>query len=240
MSLKKSSGNMYPWVTHTHAHLGGECPHRCSYCYVESPRFGRPAKYQGEPRLIEHEFKVNYGSGKVIFVENCNDLFAESIPKEFILRVVRHCREWPENTYVFQTKNPARLDVLLLLHGVVFPDLYMVGSTIETNRAEVLSRVSAAPSPIERFEAMRKIPKPKFVTVEPILDFDVDILAEWLISMRTEGHEYFVNIGADSKGRGLEEPSADKVLALLARLQGAGIEIRQKHNLYRLLQEKHV
>lgn len=233
MALKKSSGNMYPWVTHTHAHLGGKCPHECSYCYVESPRFGRPVKYQGEPRLIEQEFKVKYGNGKVIFVENCNDLFAESIPEEFIIRVVRHCLEWPENTYVFQTKNPARL--YRLLQSVIFPDLCMVGSTIETNRAEVLARVSAAPPPIERFEAMCKIPKPKFITVEPILDFDVDVLAEWLISIRTEEHEYFVNIGADSKGRGLDEPSADKVLALVARLQNAGIEIRKKHNLDRLL-----
>lgn len=233
MSLKKSAGNMYPWVTHTHAHLGGECPHRCSYCYVENPRFGRPAKYQGEPRLVEQEFKVSYGRGKVIFVENCSDLFAESIPEEFVLRVLRHCVEWPENTYVFQTKNPARLKAML--RSVRFPDAYMVGSTMETNRAEALARVSAAPPPVERFEAMREIRRPKFVTVEPVLDFDVDILAEWLVSMRTEGYGYFVNIGADSKGRGLEEPSADKVLSLVARLRGAGIEIRQKHNLDRLL-----
>lgn len=31
MSLKKSTGNMYPWVTHTHTHLGGECSHKCVF-----------------------------------------------------------------------------------------------------------------------------------------------------------------------------------------------------------------
>jgi DNA repair photolyase len=58
MSLKKSNGNMYPWVTHTHAHLGGECPHRCAYCYVDNPRFGRPAKYTGALRLSALRIEV--------------------------------------------------------------------------------------------------------------------------------------------------------------------------------------
>jgi hypothetical protein len=28
--LKKSVGNMYEWVTHVHAHLGGKCGHECA------------------------------------------------------------------------------------------------------------------------------------------------------------------------------------------------------------------
>jgi DNA repair photolyase len=53
MSLKKSTGNMYPWVTHTHCHLGGQCPHKCVYCYVDNFPYGRPEKYKGALRLIE-------------------------------------------------------------------------------------------------------------------------------------------------------------------------------------------
>jgi len=107
MPLTKSKGNMYPWVTHTHCHLGGECPHKCVYCYVDNPRFGRPEKYQGELRLIEAEFAVKYGSGKTIFIENCNDLFAEGVSDEYIRRVLAHCRTWPDNTYVFRPRTPA-------------------------------------------------------------------------------------------------------------------------------------
>ncbi len=70
---------------------------------------GRPEKYRGEIRLVESEFDTNYGSGKTIFVENCNDLFAVGVPSEFVERVLGHCRAWPENTYVFQTKNPGRV-----------------------------------------------------------------------------------------------------------------------------------
>ena len=36
MGLTKSKGNMYPWVTHTHANLGGECPHKCRYCILKA------------------------------------------------------------------------------------------------------------------------------------------------------------------------------------------------------------
>lgn len=235
MPLKKSTGQMYPWVTHTHASLGGECPHKCTYCYVESPRIGRPPRYQGQPRLLENELKVTFGEGRTIFVENCNDLFAEEVPEDFIVKVVGHCLEWPKNTYVFQTKNPSRL-LRYIANGNRFPDDIMIGTTIETNRPETLSKISSAPPPKDRFEAMRQIVAPKFCTVEPIMDFDVDILAGWLTSMGTEGKPYFVNIGADSKGHGLEEPESEKVMALVRALNDAKIEIRKKHNLDRLLQ----
>lgn len=108
MSLNKSKGNMYPWVTHTHSHLGGECSHKCTYCYVNDPVRGRPAKYQGQLRLIEKELTVKYGSGKTLFVEHCNDLLATDVPDEFIRKILNHCWDWPDNIYVWQTKNPER------------------------------------------------------------------------------------------------------------------------------------
>ncbi|MFA5263229.1 MAG: DUF5131 family protein [Opitutaceae bacterium] len=227
MPLKKSVGNMYPWVTDTHAHLGGECPHRCRYCYVKNPRFGRPAKYTGELRLIEAEFAVKYGEGKVIFVENCGDLFAEEVPTEFIHRVLAHCAEWPLNTYVFQTKNPRRYFNFL----PALPEASILGTTIETNRE--LPGISEAPPVFDRFNVMTLIPRifKRFVTVEPILAFDVDQLAAWIIEIRPD----FLNIGADSKNHGLPEPSQADVLSLIAKLRDGGIEVREKHNLGRLI-----
>jgi DNA repair photolyase len=228
MSLKKSAGNMYPWVTHTHSHLGGECPHHCSYCYVNNPRFGRPAKYTGPIRLLEDEFKVNYGTGKTIFIEHCNDLFAEAVPNWMIERILEHCRRWPDNTYVFQTKNPLRA----LDHE--FPAQSILGVTIETNRTYILRNISHAPPPRQRANALSWTSLKKFVTIEPILDFDVDELVRLIQFARPD----FVNIGADSKGRGLPEPSGDKVRALLAALKKSGIKVREKHNLERLLNRK--
>lgn len=44
-----------------------------------------------------------------------------------------------------------------------------------------------------------------------------------------------INIGTDSKNSNLVEPSKDKVLVLIDNIKKAGIEIREKHNLNRLL-----
>lgn len=225
--LRKSTGNMYPWVTHTHSHLGGECPHKCVYCYVDNPRFGRPERYTGELRLIEKEFEVKYGASKIIFMENCNDLFAEEVPELFIKLITNHCLEWPDNDWVWQTKNPIRY----LKRFDLMPLNSIFGCTIETNRD--IPEISKAPSPWKRYSAMCCSPMlkaKKFITIEPILDFDVDVMLAWLIHIEPD----FVNIGADSKGHGLPEPPLWKVEALIENLQARGIEVREKQNLERL------
>ena len=224
MGLRKSKGNMYPWVTHTHAALGGECPHKCPYCYVDNPRWGRAPKYQGNLRLIVSEMATNLGSGRTIFKENCNDLFAAD--GVLICAVLEHCRKYPDNIYVFQTKNPRRMWDF----RDAFPPRTILGTTIETNRTV---KGSHAPNPADRVAPMERLPSPKFVTVEPILDFDVAVLLGWIKKITPT----FVNIGADSKGHGLPEPSPDKINALIVGIQQAGIEIREKHNLGRLLRE---
>jgi DNA repair photolyase len=215
---------MYPWVTHTHCHLGGECPHKCSYCYVSSFPF-KPEKYQGSLRLIDKEFSVKYGTGKTIFIENCNDLFAEDVPGKFIVSVIGHCNQWPDNTYVFQTKNPRRYIKFLSR----LPEKSILGCTIETNRGTL--PFSTAPFTSSRAMAMEMLDARKFITVEPIMDFDPDILIPWIIEARPE----FVNIGADSKGHNLPEPPEWKIIKLIHDLKTAGIEIREKHNLNRMM-----
>jgi DNA repair photolyase len=226
MALTKSKGNMYPWVTHTHTHLGGECPHQCSYCYVNSFPFGRPTKYQGPLRLIEKEFSVNYGKGKTIFVEHCNDLFAAGVPDGFKKQIFEHCSAWPSNTYVFQTKNPRQMARVWTL----MPPDVVLGTTIESNR--YYPQMNNAPIPLSRVRGMKMLPPAirKFVTIEPVMDFDVDILASWIDQIRPE----FLNLGADSKNNNLPEPTLEKIMEFTEKLGGYGIELREKHNLQRL------
>lgn len=218
---------MYPWVTHTHCHLGGECPHKCSYCYVNSFPFGRPERYKGPLRLIEKEFSVNYGKGKTIFIENCNDLFAKKVSVAFINPILEHCRKWPENTYVFQTKNPRRM-AYFYTH---FPNNVIFGTTIEST-LYYHDIMREAPMPLSRVQGMKMLPPTsrKFVTIEPVIDFDVDILASWIDQIRPE----FLNLGADSKGNNLPEPSIEKIMRFTEKLKEYGIELREKHNLARL------
>ena len=217
MPLNKSNGEMYDWVSHTHSHLGGKCPHECCYCAIQdmAQRFpGMKKKYSGELRLVEKEFDVKYGSGNTIFVENCNDLFCDACPDSFISRVLDHCDQWPENTYVFQTKNPARY-FKFFGRFWTFGERIILGTTIETNR----------PNP-----DMTVVPFRTFLTLEPILDFDVTVLASYIVGCKPE----FVNLGADSKGHGLDEPIVEKIYDLVDELKKYGIELRVKRNLDKL------
>ncbi len=231
MSLTKAKGNMYDWVTHMHTHLGGECPHKCSYCYVQRNRFGVSPKYKGQVRLLTPELDVNYGKGKIIFIEHMNDLFADGVDADWIRPILEHCNKYPDNKYVFQTKNPHRATAFTYQ----FPPNIMIGTTIETNRFALTESNSKAPDPSDRVEYIKMLRVhdgyKTFITLEPIMDFDVNIMTDWIISAAPS----FVNIGADSKGTGLIEPSADKILALVENLRVANITIKKKVNLGRIL-----
>jgi hypothetical protein len=87
------------------------------------------------------------------------------------------------------------------------------------------------PSPFNRALAMNQfIEFPLFVTIEPILDFDLDEMVR-IIKLC---HPNQVNIGADSGNNHLPEPSKEKILALIDVLKEFTV-IDQKRNLSRLL-----
>jgi len=230
MGLVRQKGNMYPWVTHMHAHLAGACPYRCVYCYVQRSPRGIAAKYQGEQRLLPDELGVKYGKGRVIFIEHCADLFATDVSSDWIDKILRHCRAYPKNRYVFQSKNPNRM----WAWRCSMPIGSSVGVTIETNRSTV--GISQAPQPSMRLAILQGQDwatwgHAMFITVEPILAMDPEHFAQQIALARPA----FVNIGADSKRCGLKEPSRKDVLALIAKLGEHKIEIREKHNLARLI-----
>jgi len=221
-----AKGNMYDWATPWNP-LAGECPHKCSYCSTKSLMF-RPsckAKYTGKLRLDDKAMKKNLGFGNTWFVCAQNDLWADKVPERFIKQIINHCLEHSENTYVFQTKNPARYFRTL---GWCFPYNCIFGCTIESNRDYATSPTS--PSVRHRMESMMKLKRNKFITIEPIIYFDLDIFVDWIKAIKPN----FVNIGADSKRHNLPEPPADKIKALIAEIKNAGIEVKIKSNLSRL------
>jgi hypothetical protein len=217
------------------------------YCYVDHPRFGRAERYQGQIRIIPDEMKVKYDEKTLrkdggqypgtIFIVHMGDLMAEEVPDYFIEEILKHCRWFPENTYVFQTKNPTRFHC----RKFRWPEKSIFGTTIETNREDCLSN---APSRFSRMLAMENLqgipqygetaltigPARKFVTIEPVLDFDVGILSDWICRINPE----FLNLGADSKNHNLPEPTVEKIQQLVDELKKNGIELREKHNLQRL------
>ena len=230
MSLTKSKGNMYDWCTHTHSHLRGKCSHACGYCYVQAMAKRFPAmaeKYSGEITLDREELEVNYGKGRTIFIEHMNDLFAAEVTADHIIEIMCHCRDYPDNRYVFQSKNPNRMRFF----EDMLPSNSICGTTIESNF--IHECMDKAPSPYQRAEGIDYMGRrdiETFITIEPILKFNVIDFALMIIRCNPS----FVNIGADSKGHGLEEPTYDEVMDLYRRLIDAGIEVRKKINLGRL------
>lgn len=225
-----TKSNMYEWITTTRNYLAGECPHRCTYCYVDSLKERFPVmnkKYTGKPRLIKKELRKHEGSEKTIFVQSCGDLFAEKIPSGWITQILAHCNKYPDNEYLFQSKNPGRFREFIS----EFPPNTIFGTTIETNYSVINNvRYSLAPTPTTRANDMAALDGRKMVTIEPIMVFHLDLLIELIEKIQPE----WVNIGADSKGHNSPEPSADKIRALIAHLRKF-TQVKLKNNLGRLL-----
>lgn len=225
MVLNKQKGNMYPWVTHTWNPICGYCEHDCSYCFMKSSPWD-----VGELRLNKKALKDNLGQGNTIFVGSSTDMFAENVPESWIDLVLDACCRYQENIYVFQSKNPLRF----INFEYQYPKYTQLGTTIESNRDY---NVSKAPSVLCRkrvMQCLRSTDFPVFITIEPILDFDVDVLSKWI----KEIYPLFINIGADSKNHNLPEPIKEKILQLLESLSSyTSIKIQQKENLKRILQK---
>ena len=216
MGLNKQKGNMYPFVMHTWNPIRGKCPHDCVYCYMK-------VYPQPELHFVEKEMETNLGQGNFIFVGSSTDIWARAVPVLWISRVISCCMMF-ENRYLFQSKNPARFN------SFIFPPNSILGTTLETNRDY---GVSNAPFVWERFGAMVDLEAkgiPSMVSIEPIMDFDLDILVDWIKQIAPE----FVSIGADSKNHHLPEPPAYKVKALIEALQDI-TTVKIKDNLKRLL-----
>ena len=211
---------MYEFVTHTWNAIKGKCPHDCSYCYMK--RWGNLK----DVRLDEKELKTDLGTGNFIFVGSSCDMFAADIPDEWILKTLNHCVLF-KNKYLIKSKNPQRIVDFYPLVGVVSP---IVCTTIETNRwyPDVMGKSPSIPS---RVSGMRQLNKfEKFVTEEPIMDFDILELVEMIKSIEPTQ----VNIGADSGGNNLPEPSVGKIEQLKNELSKF-TTVANKRNIKRLL-----
>lgn len=220
MPMNESTGNMYGFITHTWNPIKG-CEHDCTYCYVTKMYGG---SYDMKPRIALEELNTDLGSGNFIFVGSTTDMFGDFIPSNWIQRVMAHCRSYPGNRYLFQTKNPERFIEL----GQDLPPSAVVGTTLETNRH--VNGISKAPSPEKRYQSMVTFNKfPKMISIEPIMDMDFGKLVEWI----QEINPVFVSIGADSQGSGLKEPSKDLIKNLVRSLRKC-TEVILKDNLKRL------
>jgi hypothetical protein len=184
---------------------------------------------QTELHYDPFELKTKLGNSKTIFVGSSCDAWASAIPDLWIKSMLIHCAESLGNKYFFQSKNPIRFRE----YSGYYPTDFMLGTTIESNY-NLLSDCHA-PNVYERMKAMSAINHliPKMVSIEPIMDFDLDVMLKWMQEIKP----VFVSIGADSGNNHLPEPPATKVKALIDGLKEF-TEVKIKDNLRLILRQE--
>lgn len=175
-----------------------------------------------KPTFHPKEMDKKFPKNDFIFVSSLGDIsFA---PRQVISQIFDKIKANPDNKFLFCTKNPVVYASFENLENVYY------GATIETNRDTLL--YSKAPIPYFRYNAMRDLKGyKKFLSIEPIMDFDYQTFITWIIEINPR----IVEIGADNYYADLPEPSKEKVLDLINSMEQFGIEVVRKEGLDRLL-----
>lgn len=199
------------------------CLHNCTYCWARryAKRLAswgiKPYKTHGfNPAFAEWRLKQRLPKGRFIFVSDMGDMWGEWVPTEWIERVLTALRSKPNSKFLFLTKNPERYHEF---QGR-FAENMMLGATIETNRSYKLTK---APTPEERFEAMKKLDwQHKTIVIEPLLDFDPEF-----VKRINEIQPEIVYIGYDNYNNKLPEPKLSKAKMLVKKICGIS-DVRSK------------
>ncbi len=210
---------MFEFVTETWNPVIG-CKHYCCYCWSRRLVETRLKRIYRDftPRLIEKRFRYRPKAGSLVFVCDMGDLFGDWVPREWITRVINFTKSFPETTFLFLTKNPARYIEFI----DEFPSNVILGTTIETDRDDLYRKyhISRAPLPSERYRAMLEVKdrRPelrRFVSIEPILDFNLGTFVKWIKDVEP----CMVAIGYDNYSNKLPEPPLGKTLKLIDELE---------------------
>jgi len=172
---------------------------QCLDCYSFKPHFHAERLSRSLPRTEGDNFIFCCDMGDVAFCK-----------PEWMRRILVRIKQLPDRTFLIQSKNPS------VFSKFRFPGNVLLGTTLETNRDDLYVGISKAPLPSWRFEAMLRLQHSrKIVTIEPVLDFDVEIMERWVRDIRPET----CYVGYDSKKNYLPEPEIHKVEVLMKKLK---------------------
>jgi len=220
MPLNRSKGRMFRSVGWTWCVIEG-CSHDCVYCWAKrwrSPRFKR--------RWLKDKFPRD---GTWIFVSSTGDIMSPIIPDGWIKEVLKKIRrDGQGNRFLLQSKNPMRFQAFL---DLLKPrDLFILGTTIETNRDT--RKWSKAPPPWIRVQAMYELKGyDKFLSLEPLADFDLKELVDMIGIIEPVA----IEIGLENYTNYLPKPTKGKCLKLIDAIRDMGIKIQIKDSMKRYL-----
>lgn len=207
------------------------CLHSCTYCWArklaETRLKGSPRYKDGfQPTFHAEDLKKKFKPGEFVFVTDMGDAWGWWTPRDQLEQVIEVERKFPETRFLNQTKSP------MSFHRFQFPGNTVLGTTIETNRYFPQFYVGqGVGAPSDRMGWMASLAHPhKFVSIEPIMDFDLEEFVRWIGHIRPE----IVEVGADNYGHHLPEPDGMKVVSLLNALREFVPQVIMKDGLERL------
>ena len=200
------------------------CDHQCIYCY--SPEiYNRFSKCDLCKAFVPHpheerlEHPPNFKAGETWFVESMGDFaFVPKAYKEWIIEILA---AHPKTTFYLQSKNPERAFLVPYVDfDMEFPDNLVLGTTIETNEYPRMF-ISEAPYPYFRYCTFKHVlHKRKYITIEPIMDFDLAVLVEWLREIAPEFvYIGYLNPAGKAKRLQIPEPPLEKTEELINKLK---------------------
>jgi hypothetical protein len=117
-----------------------------------------------------------------------------------------------------------------------FPKKSEFGTTIETNLDLGFSNAPKMKDRAAAMESLRLMWRETFVTIEPIMKFDL----EEFINLLKQASPNKIYIGADSKGHNLPEPTEEEIHNLIIELKKFCSDVELKSNLKRIYKMKGV
>ena len=203
------------------------CRFDCSYCNARKAaltRFKHLDRYKDgfNPHLVESELNKTFRTGDFVMVSYMGDISFAAIPD--IVAIRSRITKCSLTDFLLCSKNPRCFSSW----GIPMPENVHLGTTLETNRSYGLTK---APLPIDRFRSLISHPHPhKFVSIEPIMDFDLPVMVAWFEALQPE----IVEVGADNYHNHLPEPSPEKLEHLIRYLRDICPRVIEKDGLQRL------
>jgi protein gp37 len=160
----------------------------CAHCYAElfAERWrgvpGHPYEQGFDFKLWPHRLNqpLDWKRPKLIFVNSMSDLFHESIPFDFLVRVFETMVAAPQHTFQILTKREGRLAEVA--PDLPWPENVWMGVSIENRKF------------IHRADALRAVPaEVRFISAEPLLGklAGIDLTdIHWLIAGGESGPKH--------------------------------------------------
>lgn len=200
------------------------CYFACSYCKksfqasLKRQKWNCKDCYNYEPHSHPERLDISLPPTSFLeFIFTCSHGDISACENSFFAKIIERVQAEKDKNFLFQSKSPKKAFVR---KGIKIPNNVILGTTLETNRADLCREYTDAPPPEVRYKQLRDIDHPiKMVTIEPVMDFDLDVLLHWISEIKPR----LAWLGYDSKNCGLIEPPLEKFKELHWQLGVMGI-----------------